>query len=110
MFLLSCICSDLPKLLGDLAGRLSTQEPKELWGAFGAFSFISYIHIVCMQLSFFLHQMVFQMSGNLFTRRKSQRSPEKTLDDRKKAEMQKGFGRTVDHCDKSMTERMTEIL
>lgn len=35
---------------------------------------------------------------------------EKTLDDRKKAEMQKGFGRTVDHCDKSMTERMTEIL
>lgn len=48
--------------------------------------------------------MVFQMSGNLFTQ---VFVGQKALNNRRKAEMQ-NFGRFVDHCDKSMTERMAE--
>lgn len=43
--------------------------------------------------------MVFQMSGNLFTQVFVSQNPH-----RRKAEK---FGRIVDHCGKSMTERMT---
>lgn len=46
--------------------------------------------------------MVFQMSGNLFTQVFVSQNPH-----RRKAEK---FGRIVDHCGKSMTERMTERL
>jgi len=90
---------DLPKFLGDL--RVVYAGARRTVGGFWCLLFISYIHMHAT----FLYQMIFQMSGNLFTQQKSQRS----LNNRRKAEM-RYFGRTVDHCYKSMTETMTKYL